>query len=303
MISPVVLLFYIANTGCGTDNNVEGDNNPQVVEPDSVDAILDGGVMNIDGKMFPIPSPFMTTMLIKENNFGYEGEILNAPGNVSNYSTNFQKALNLGIYGADLGYATIFEQSNDALKFFKSVEELASDLGVSSAFDSETTEQIKRNIGYPDSLLNIVSIAYRSADSYLKTNARHDISALVLTGGWVESFNFMVEMAKKQSNQDLKNRIGEQKTPLENVIKILKSYVNDSEEMGLLIEDLVDIAFVFDGVDINYNYVKPTIDVQNKTTIIKSTSDVVISPEQLSMISEKVSALRAKIVNNEIVQN
>ena len=47
------------------------------------------------------------TMLIKEGGAVYDKQELNDHNNVSNYTTNFKKALNLGVYGTDLGYANI----------------------------------------------------------------------------------------------------------------------------------------------------------------------------------------------------
>src|SRR5690606_40168384 len=51
-----------------------------------------------------IPQPLEISMLLKESGNEYNLNYLNPAGNRSKYNSNYKKALNLGIYGADLGY-------------------------------------------------------------------------------------------------------------------------------------------------------------------------------------------------------
>src|SRR5258705_322261 len=48
-----------------------------------------------------IPSPLETSVLLKQSGSRYNEDLLNTPGNVSKYNANFDRALNLGIYGTD----------------------------------------------------------------------------------------------------------------------------------------------------------------------------------------------------------
>ena len=65
--------------------------------------------------IFSLPSPLQTTLLIKASGANYHADMLNSPDAASGYSISMEKALNLGIYGADLGYVTCYEQTQDAL--------------------------------------------------------------------------------------------------------------------------------------------------------------------------------------------
>lgn len=294
----VVLGLSLVLNSCTDDPKDNKDPLKDGIAEDTNKIKDDGSVIiGVGDALFSIPSPFQTSMLIKDIGAGFDKSMLNSYKQVTNYTTNFQKALNLGVYGADLGYTTIFEQPQDAIKYFEAVEELANELGVSSAFDAKTIESIKNNIGDRDSLLTIVSKAYKASDEYLKNNARTDVSALILAGGWIESVYFIVSEAKKSPNQDVINRIGEQKNPLENLIKILTPYY-DQPEYSELVDNLIELAFVFDGVQIKYHYAKPTVDVEKKITYINSTSDVEISEYQLEDISKRMEILRNLITGN-----
>ncbi len=292
IITILVLLMSI-NFSCTSSDKGDFDEN----KTEELDTVL-STIIEVGDALFSIPSPFQASILIKESGITYDAELLNTPTSVASYSTNFQKALNLGVYGADLGYATIYEQPQDAIKYFKAVEEIANDLGVATAFNKKTINSIKNNIGNRDSLLTIVSDAYRASDEYLKSNARTDISSLILAGGWIEGLYLVVNSAKKNFNQKIINRIGEQKTPLENLIKILTPYY-DQKEYTQLIDDLILLAYEFDGVDIKYNYVKPTVDLKNKMTYINSTTEIIISKYQLEAISKQLNKIRNNIIGKK----
>lgn len=253
-------------------------------------------LMEIDGKVFSIPSPIQTASLIKNSGTNYNKAMLNIPSNVTKYSTNFKKALNLGVFGADLGYVTLYEQTQDAISFLTAIKSIGDDLGVSSAFDMELVQRFEKNIGNQDSILALVSDAYKSSDRYLKNSQQNDIGGLILAGGWIESLYFATNAAKMTSNKDIIKRIGEQKTTVNNLIKLLTPYYSKSEFTGL-VDSLIELDELFSKIEITYTYVKPTVDAKNKVTTINSTTDVSITPEQLTAITEKVNKIRAEIIN------
>ena len=123
--------------------------------------------------------------------------------------------MNLGIYGADLGYVTIYDQTQDALGYLNAAKKLADELGVAGAFDAQTIGRFQKNLGNQDSMLVLVGVAYRSSDTYLKNNDRSDVSGLVLAGGWIESLYFATNTYKIKPNEDVKRRIAEQKSSLQ----------------------------------------------------------------------------------------
>ena len=147
-------LIAVFAFSCGGEEPTEDQIEEPIVENDPNNSQL----MEIDGKVFSIPSPIQTAMLIKNSGTNYNRDILNEPSKVTNYSTNFKKAINLGIYGADLGYVTMYDQTQDAISYLTAVKSIGDDLGVSSAFDLELVERFEKNIGNQDSLLVLVSL-------------------------------------------------------------------------------------------------------------------------------------------------
>lgn len=278
----------ILSAGCGGDQAKDNDDLPPV---DSAQTTI----LNVNGEIFSIPSPIQTAFLIKNSGATYSKDVLNAASKSSQYSTNFSKALNLGIYGADLGYVTIYDQTQDAIGYLNAAKRLADELGVSGAFDKATIDRFTKNLGDKDSMLVLVGVAYRSSDAYLKNNDRNDVSGLVLAGGWVESLYFATNVYKTKPNEDVKRRIAEQKTSLQSLIKLLTQYYSQPEYTEF-IDNLNDLSTVFDGVEFKYTFEKPTTDPEAKMTTINSKTEVNITPEQIENISQKIKAIRSQIV-------
>jgi flagellar basal body rod protein FlgC len=280
------LLIY----SCGDPKPEEG-NADEVPDTDTVKAVA----LNVGGELFSVPSPIQTALLIQKSGVAYDKAILN-PGNKNGqYSSDYAKALNLGIYGADLGYVSMYNQTQDALGYLGAVKQLADKLGVSAAFDQQTMKRINDNISNKDSMLVLVGIAYRASDAYLKTNKRTEISSLILTGGWIESMHFSITAYNKKQTDEIKYRIAEQKQALGSIIKLMTSH--NMPDAADLVKDLEDLAKVYEGITFKYNFVEPTTDEAKKLTYINSTTEVNVSKEQLDQIAAKILVIRDKIIN------
>jgi hypothetical protein len=222
--------------------------------------------------------------------------LLNPVNNVSNYTTNFKQAINLGIYGTDLGYLNVYDQIPDVISYFTVIKKLSQELGIDDALQVDIIEKIENNIDNEDSLLFYLTGTYRQFDSYLKKNKRRDIGVLIITGGWIESLYILSHSAVDSKNRVLINRLGEQKHPLDNLIEILSPYYYQSKEFSELIDSLVDLAYEFDGIIYSFTYEEPEISPGKKHTLIKSKSNVIISEYHLKTIANKISSIRNSII-------
>ncbi len=293
----VILIFvFIGSLSFSNCNNDEEDDS----QNDSIDSVelRNPTLVKINDRLFSVPSPFQVALLVKDHNVPFDKNLLNPVQNQVNYSTNYKQALNLGIYGADLSYLNIYEQLPDAASYFAVVKVLSKELGISSTLDEQLMKRIEDSRNNKDSMLYLLSMVYRDADAYLFNNNRNEIGLLILAGGWLESLYIMTKILKIKGNQDILNRVGEQKHPLDNVIELLRPYYgNISDEFDVFLEDLVELAAIFDGVELKYTFSEPLVDVENKLTTITSKSKTVINEYQIQKITEMVDAMRTKIVN------
>jgi len=249
---------------------------------------------NFDGKIFSIPSPMQTALLLKEANAPFNEAYLNKLDKVGSYSTEMKKALNLGIYGTDLGYLSIYKQNSLSLKYLATIEKLTSDLGLEGAFDKAFMSRFEKNSTNQDSMMVIVADAFKKSDNFLKSSDRKNVSSLILVGGWVESLFLACEINKSGSNQKIIERIGEQQETLNTIIDILEMY-NKKGTNTEMIADMKDLKGQFDKIMIQYDFVQPKTDAKNKITTLQHKTTVKVDPAVLASINQKISAIRNKI--------
>lgn len=284
---PAVMLF-----SCNGNNKSELEQEAEKIDSNK------SNIVSIGGTNFSIPSPIQTAILLKQSGAPYNKSMLNAPANVSKYSTDVKKALNLGIYGADLGYVILYQQTQDAIGYMSTVKKLGDDIGISGAFGESLIKRFEKNMDNRDSLMVLSSEAFRSSDAYLKNNDRLGASALIIAGGWVESLYSTTQMlnGKVKDKTKIIQRIGDQKNTLDNLIKLLTPFYQE-EGYTEFVDALIDLASSeYDKIEQKYNYVKPTTDEVNKITTINSTTEVVVTPEVLKNISEKITSIRNSLI-------
>ncbi len=260
-------------------------------------SISEGVIGDILGR---IPSPLEISVLLKESGKKYNGSYLNSPDNISRYNSNYQKALNLGVYGTDLGYTNIYEQNQDGVKYMSSIKNLADGLSIGQFFDIETIGRLATNSKNLDSLLLITTQNFNSINHYLQSQNRSNLSVLFLTGGWVEALNILCEVAAANpSNKELQETIGEQKIILENINLLLSFYKESDQNMAALLTDMEQLKKLYDKVNITYTYSESTFEIIDGVMVIKdnSSSAIQITPEDIASIKALISSIRNKIIS------
>lgn len=244
-----------------------------------------------------IPSPIEMSVLIKEVGAKYQSSILNATSNSSNYTTNAKRALNMGIYGADLGYINIYNQKQDAISYLNSITGLAEDLKIGQFFDISTLKRMATNSSNLDSLLYISTSNFEKMNSYLQDQKRGNLSTFMLSGGWIEALYIATEVAKSNNSKDLVTKIGEQKVVLDQILLLMDFYKSDpnAAELG---KDFKELKSIYDKIQITHEYKEPTITEVNGIMMVtdNSTTTINVTPEQIVDISNKAKSIRNKII-------
>lgn len=248
---------------------------------------------------YSLPSPLETAMLIKRAGASFDPAILNPLDNISKYNTNFKKALNLGIYSADLSYASLFDQSQTTIEYMGNARKLADELGILGAIDEETIRELEENMNNREVVMNIISDTYMNSNAYLSENNRAAISVMVLTGGWIEGLYLATALTQRsvQNNKKLVDRILYQKLSLVTLLNMMGTYQDQNPDIKKLMDDMQDLSNVFDKVTIvNTSEVEALTDTTEKITTIKAKSEIEISPEDYVLLCEKIAELRNNFI-------
>jgi len=295
----IIGLILALFTACGSEKKsdeqafLEGVDSAKTEGP----SISEGVIGDILGR---IPSPLEISVLLKESGKKYNGGYLNSPESVSNYNSNYKKALNLGVYGTDLGYTNIYEQNQDGVKYMTSIKTLADGLSIGQFFDIETIGRLATNSKNLDSLLLITTQNFNSINHYLQSRNQSNLSVLFLTGGWVEALNILCEVAAANpTNKEMQETIGEQKIILENILLLLSFYKESDQNMASLLTDMEELKKLYDKVNITYTYSESTFEIVDGVMVIKdnSSSTIQITAEDIANIKALTSSIRNKIIS------
>jgi len=245
-----------------------------------------------------IPSPLEISFLIKESGNSYNNELLNSPDNISNYNSNYHKALNLGIYGADLGYTNIYNQNQDAIFYLDAIKELANGLSIGQFFDFGTIKRLATNSQNMDSLLLISTQNFNNINTYLQEQNRSNLSILLLTGGWIEALHILCQVAEEKNSEQLKEKIGEQKIILDNIKLLLEFYREADPNINKFYDQVMQLDAIYSQININHVYAEPTFEEVNGMLVIKdnSTTTIDITDEDVAKIKATTAMIREQII-------
>lgn len=241
---------------------------------------------------YTIPAPVEMASLIQSTGADFNGDNLNSVDNVNNYVTRKQKALNLGVYGANLSYATMFERSKESLYYLSAVRQLADQLGASNVINDDLITRVEANKENKDSLLVIVSDTFWSLNAKFKEDNMEDISALVIAGGWIEALH--LANSHVEGNDALRTRIAEQKYSLDDLISLFGTYENQ-ENLADVLTDLNQLKAIFDQVEIKKGKTETSQD-ESGTTVIGGANVVSMSDETLQQIINTTRDIRSRYI-------
>ena len=163
-IIKIFTLFALATLviKCASDSNKNQKDELEIDDLELEEEIFDN-ISNAKKIFYSLPSPLETAMLIKSAGAKYNEELLNPIENASNYTTNRKMALNLGIYTTDLSFASLFDQTQAAIKYMSAAKKMADGLGILDAIDNTTIERLEENINNRDVIMDIISETFMSS--------------------------------------------------------------------------------------------------------------------------------------------
>jgi hypothetical protein len=240
---------------------------------------------------YSIPSPAEMADILKADGAPYKFELLNDPKNSDKYAGIFKQALNLGIYGADLNYANVFERTHESMLFMRSTRTLAEKLGIENSVSEATVTRAEENVDNKDSMMVIINDMFIELDAYLMDNDKQDMSALIIAGGWIEGLYLATQTVnEKKPNQKMLDRIAEQKYSLEHLVHFLDQY-NQNENVKPVIADIARLSEIYKKV--NITRVAGNVETDNEgVTMIGGNSKIDMSIDTFLEIKKTAKEIR-----------
>jgi hypothetical protein len=241
-------------------------------------------------------SPLEVSQIFERIGAVYTPQILNSIRKSDQYSSSSKIALNLGVYGVDLSYIKMFDQPQDALNYMLVVNKLARELGIPEELLTVSLKSIEKNLADTDSLVQMASSTFAVAENYLKEQNRKSAAGLIVLGGWVEALYIATTglYNEENPNQEIINRIAEQKYSLNSLISFSKNYYDDPAVVYYL-RMLKVLRKYFDEFEIYFE--KGDVEIDTVNQVIKASKNRMdISREVVFKIKKIVGKIREEII-------
>ena len=201
--------------------------------------------------IYPLPTSFEVIEMINDLEMGYDIGVSNLTKNADQYFTEAKKAINLGVYGADLAYASTYQMKQEVMLFLETSRKLADDLGIASIYNEELISEVENNIDKKEKLVDLITDSFYDIYSQLNQNGKANLALLGVTGSWVESLFITTQVsANVYHNIGLVKIIHKQKISFGTLMDILNDNKGD-EKIDKMIKELTPLYNIYETVDEN----------------------------------------------------
>ncbi len=195
---------------------------------------------------YPIPTSFEVTNMLQKADANFVFNITNDPDNVNNYETIWQKAMNLGVYGADLSYASTYNRQEETVRFLDASRILVDDLNITTAFNTQMVDRVEKNLENKDSLILIVTESMWETYNYLNKNGEEKTSLLVIAGSVIEGLHITSQLIiSSDYNEMLLDVLANQKDEVKKLVELMDAHADD-ENVNRVLPTLRYIDLFFD---------------------------------------------------------
>jgi uncharacterized membrane-anchored protein YhcB (DUF1043 family) len=244
-IAGIILPFLILSfTGCSSCKNRASVKEQKKVELDQVKT-LD---TQIKENVYPLPTSAEVIKMLTQLEVGYIIGITNPVENSKKYFSSTTRAINLGVYGADLSYVTLYNIQQEVINFLNAIRSLSNELNMSKIYNEELYTKIKQNFDNRDELVKILTNAFNDTYSYLSENDQQPLALLVVGGAWVEGMYLTTHVSEAAYQvAGISKVLLEQKKSFELYLEITKPYTTDPS-VGDFVKLLDPIKKVYEGL-------------------------------------------------------
>ena len=221
---------------------------------------------------YPLPTSYEVTDMIYKAGAAYDISVSNDPNKAADYITQRDKALNLGVYGADLCYASTYKMKQRTMYYLDATKTLIDDLGINTQFNMNYAERVENNLDNRDSVMQIVEDSFFDTWDHLVENKQDILARLMVSGSWIEGMYITINIAEgARDNTTFLEILATQKNSLDKLVSLLEP-VQDVNDISSIYEQLIGLQTIYEGVG------------------------ETLTADQLSQLRTKVTALRESVV-------
>lgn len=278
----LVVFSSLLLASCGNDSAKEEADTTTAV--DSTAAVAEVDVPEVS---YSLPSPLQIASIFKKSGLKFKDGITSDVSDPARFNTKLSKAINLGVYSADLSYCVLNKQNQASMNYMKLSRQLADNLGMGSVFDQgDLSKRFEKNLSNEDSLAYIIAELQMVTDMYLDENDQQEITSIVFAGAWVESMYVGANVYEKGKDKSLNNKLAEQMTILGSIVNALTAVEKKDSGISGLIADLKGVKDIYDALP----------SVKNNPDAEDSDAELSLTDDEVAKLTAKITEIRAKFI-------
>ena len=141
IILPILMITFIFMTSCNSCKSRVAEKQQEKSELAQVDSLEN----QIEENVYPLPTSAEVIKMLTELEVGYIIGISNPVENTKKYFSSTKRAINMGVYGADLSYATLYNMQQMVINYLDAIRSLSNELNMSKIYNAALYDSIKKN--------------------------------------------------------------------------------------------------------------------------------------------------------------
>ncbi len=202
----------------------------------------------IESHIYPLPTSAEVIRMLTDLEVGYIIGITNPVENTKKYFISTTRAINLGVFGADLSYVTLYNQQQQVINYLEAIRSLANELNMSKIYNEDLYNKIKQNFDNKDELVKVLTGSFNDTYAYLNDNDQQPLALLVVGGAWVEGMYLTTHVSEAAYQvAGISKVLLEQKNSFDLFLNITKPYLTDPS-VGDFVKKLDAVKQVYAGI-------------------------------------------------------
>jgi hypothetical protein len=221
VIISLLVLSFIGCNSCNNNSTAKKLKNTEAEQEKKIEK-------EITKNVYPLPTSAQVIKMLTDLEVGYIIGISNPPENSKKYYTSAARSINLGVYGADLSYATLYNYQQEVTNYMDVIRGIANDLNMSKIYNAPLYDSIKKNFDNRDRLVQILTNAFNDTYAYMSENDQQTLALLVVGGAWVEGMYLTTHVSEAAYQvAGISKVLLEQKKSFDLYLDLTKPYMDD----------------------------------------------------------------------------
>lgn len=246
---------------------------------------------------YRFPSAKEMLSYLKTEDLVYRTDLMNPVNNLEKYHSTRAKALNLGVYLADLSYMILFEKTRQVEEYFNAIFNLSADLRINAPHEERLLQKISENMHSPDSLIEIADQYHADIIDYLINTGKEKTLAVISTGSYIEGLYIATHLISEYNkHENTVKKIAEQKHAFQNLTKFAKDFSNDLNTqyslkyLNKINQNFRDFPVINEKTNIKR--------ANDSTIVLEGGNKIEITKEHFQNLKNRVAQTRNQIITN-----